>query len=753
MYQTAIVTTGVALCLMMNLPAWAQQRNQPSDNSKTVEELIVTDKSKKENSIGNKIQLEGDELRIKVSTTLGETLSNELGIHNASFGPGVGLPVLRGLSGVRVRLVEDGIGSWDGSSMSADHSTTVEAVAAETVTVIKGPATLRHGGNAIGGVVAVNTKRMPLRLSLQSNQSSLDSNSSLDVEPVSLMLETRHEIINKHRQSSQAIQFDGTSNGEATQPMFGFHFDSFYRERQDLSIPGYAIDEAGVQTQFGESIDNNFRHTVANTDALAKGAALGSSAKLNEGFIGFSISRLENNYGIPLGAHREVPDAPGGGHNHGSNVTDLVPVRIDMEQDRYDVFASWRSNNQLIDSISFQTGFVDYGHAEEELGQVSTEYSSKAWETRLEVDHNAMFGFNGVFGIHNVEREFIAEGIEAFIPRTELSLYGLYLIEHRDFTHWSLNIGIRADEQVIEQREPTANFNGYRLMHTPIEHRFFNYMTSVEYRPNTFHSLRVSVNSSERAPDIQELLAFGQHLATRTFDIGALIRQQGLESETFSGIELGWEWASPMGGLQLQLFYTEANNYIYQLNTGSFYDREAGGIQGACTNPGECLPVMEYTQADAVFHGYEFSWRLPPMDFAKAQIEIFSDYVRGSFEEDVETLNVVVAIGDKQSIPRLPPLRFGMDVGFNKGLWQGNVRLTRALAQDNPGVNETTTDAYTRLDASTSYVFNNVAGGDLLLFFRGKNLSDEEIRNSTSYLRSFSPEPGRSVEVGIQYEY
>ena len=106
------------------------------------------------------LELSDDELVAKMGATLGETLANEPGVHNASYGPGVGLPVLRGLSGVRVRLSEDGIGAWDASSISPDHATAIEPVLAEKIQVIKGAATVIHGNNAVGGTVEVTHGRI-----------------------------------------------------------------------------------------------------------------------------------------------------------------------------------------------------------------------------------------------------------------------------------------------------------------------------------------------------------------------------------------------------------------------------------------------------------------------------------------------------------------------------------------------------------------------------------------------------------------
>ena len=105
---------------------------------KSIEEVIINAEQVEQQSILglSTIELSDEELLSKQSVTLGDTLANEIGVHNASYGPGVGLPVLRGLSGVRVRLSADGIGAWDGSSLSPDHATAIEPSLAESIRVI-----------------------------------------------------------------------------------------------------------------------------------------------------------------------------------------------------------------------------------------------------------------------------------------------------------------------------------------------------------------------------------------------------------------------------------------------------------------------------------------------------------------------------------------------------------------------------------------------------------------------------------------
>ena len=100
-------------------------------------------------------------------------------------------------------------------------------------------------------------------------------------------------------------------------------------------------------------------------------------------------------------------------------------------------------------------------------------------------------------------------------------------------------------------------------------------------------------------------------------------------------------------------------------------------------------------------------------------------------------------------MPRLPPARLGLEFGWASGAWDARLRLTEAFDQDDPGENEAPTDGYTALDAHLEYRIGQ-GRTEWVLFLRGENLLDEEIRNSTSVLRDVAPEAGRSVEGGVR---
>jgi iron complex outermembrane receptor protein len=233
----------------------------------------------------------------------------------------------------------------------------------------------------------------------------------------------------------------------------------------------------------------------------------------------------------------------------------------------------------------------------------------------------------------------------------------------------------------------------------------------------------LAITRSQRAPQVQELLVNGFHDATRSFERGNL----NLQEETSYNLDLGYKYNSGRFRAQLDLFHNWAVNYIYQQRNGEF-------IAGA--------PVLETRQADATFIGYESKLVFPLMDnkYGLVDLTLFSDYARGQFANGAD-------------VPRMPPLRFGFQLDHIKGDWDTNLRLTRGESQTHAGDNDTPTAGYLLLNLSTQYQILDLHDADVMVFAKANNLLNENIRNSTSYLRNFAPEPGRGAEIGFRVSY
>lgn len=714
-----------------------------------IDEIIVeTQQSEEPEELGlSSIELSGEEMITKLGATLGETLGNEPGVHNASYGPGVGLPVLRGLSGVRVLLSEDGIGAWDASAISPDHATTIESALAESIRLVKGPATVIYGNNAIGGTVEVKNGRIA---------------SSLDDKPLEIVLEHRRELENDHDRESYVGKLR-TELGKLV-----VQLDGFKRDSDDISIPGLAIQEEAIAEVFGFPDTDNSFETVLNTDAEAKSGSLALSYVGEQFYIGASSTSIDNNYGLPPGAHTEPEDSPG--HTHinpvGEAILLLPRVRIDLEQERHILELGGSIDNASIDNYKVTLANVEYTHDEMEIDPVNfitsngTRFSNKVYEAKVEVEHTLLQAINaehsGKLGIQLVDREFSANsnsvfGGGDFIPATDQQAVGLFFYEQFPLSKGIFEFGARYEWQEITQRERTAPLlpNNLQFFHEPITYQTYTLSSSFTSDINDQHRLVVNLSSAQRAPEIQELLSLGPHLATRSYDIGLLIRPREdgpPEPETFYGVELRWDWSGVMGDMNTALFYTQVEDFVFQARPedNGLFDIATQGFVSNCTDLDECVAVFDYTQSDVTLSGYEWQWLLPSIDLFAGdfQIELFADFARGRID----------AGGD---LPRMPPRRQGVGFSWVNDRVSSELHFSNVSDQNNSGFNEADTEGYNLLNARISYThpINYSDDQSVLVFLKMNNLLDEEVRKSTSFLRNFTPEPGREISLGLRYQY
>jgi iron complex outermembrane recepter protein len=631
------------------------------DYQESPEEVIITASpfAKSEETVSHPVNvLGGDELRNAASATLGETLNGELGVSSSSFGPGVGLPVIRGQSDNRVKVMQDSIGSMDASAASPDHAVTLEPLLATRIEVLRGPAALRYGPGAIGGVVNVLDNRIPEKLPDQLTGGAELRNSSVNDETVGV------------------VSLTG-ANGP-----IALHIDGVKRDSDDMEIPGYGPVEPS---------EDAIKGTLPNTNAKAKSGSLGASYIGEGGFIGLSVNKQENNYGVP-------PD--------GDEI-----VRIDMEQTRYDLKGELRDPLPGFDKLTGHLGHADYQHTEIEYeapefeGEAGTRFTNDAWEGRVELlHHHPDSQWQGAVGIQGARSTFAAIGEEAFIPKSDISSGGVFVVEENTRGQFTYELGARGDFQQIT---PEGDDH--------IEHHSLNLSGNATWHFTPEQKVSLGLAQAQRAPSVEELLANGPHPATGSYLIG----DENLEEETSTNLELGYHWHGEQAQFALSGFYNQFADFIYARSLGEQIDE---------------LNAYEYTQADATFRGWEAELTLVLSD--TWQLRLFSDSVRAKLDEG----------GD---LPRITPIRAGSELSFDQNNWSAGLTVTHAQRQDHPGDGETETASYTKVDARLSYSFS-AGDTNYTLFTKASNLTDEEIRNATSYLRNIAPEAGRNLQVGLR---
>ncbi len=699
----------IGVVILIGTPALAAETASVKSR---LEEIVVSASphAKSEAEVAGSLNIiDGDELRREATSTLGETLQNQIGVHSSSFGPGVGVPVIRGQSGKRVALLQNSTSMGDVSDTSSDHAVATEALLADRIEILRGPATLRYGPGAIGGVVNVIDNRIHTRL----------------VEGSQGATEIRH---NSNNDETVVIgRFDFALGN------VGVHLDGVTRDSNNVEIDGLAnatVDDA----------DETTHGFIANSDREADSFSLGLSWVGDRLVAGASVNRIDNNYGVPPGGHghghHEEAHAEEYGEELAGEDAEELFTRIDMDQTQYQGKLLLPDLGGYFDRLNIDLSYTDYRHRELEIEEgvahVGTIFDADSTEVRAELVLNEMSGWLGAFGAQYSQRDFSAVGEEAFAPPSDTERFGFYVLEETSFGSASLELGARFDRQEIT----TAGISA-------IDHDSYNLSASLLLPITDNQRFGFLLSRSERAPVAEELLSEGEHVATNTYEIG----DANLEQESAINTELTWVYDGEIKA-RASLFYTWFQDYIYALDTESRFshDLENEGFSGiqACSmdiadfenNPEELEESIEcfnYVQEDATFAGIEAELSLPITD--GHNLRIWGDYVRAKLDKN----------GD---VPRMPPARLGASWDTHSDNWLAQLSITHAFAQEKPGEGQEDTESYTRLDAHLAYNL-----GDLALFIKGSNLTKEKIRNSTSFLRQLAPEPGRAITFGASYHF
>ncbi|MBB3167127.1 TonB-dependent receptor [Simiduia aestuariiviva] len=623
-------------------------------------------------------QLSGEALRRKASSTLGESLQDELGMRSASFGPGVGAPVIRGQSANRVKVMQNHLGSMDVAGASPDHANSVEPLLAERIEVLRGPATLRYGNDAIGGVVNVIDNRIP--------DEAIDGLRGAG--------EVRYHSVNQ--QSAAIGLLEGGSGNWA------WHLDGLHRDSDLMRIPGEAHLDA--DTHSDEEPEAEADHgRLPNSQAEASAGAFGVSRQFEQGYIGFSISSLDNHYGIPPGghahAHEEEAEEPEGEEEE--------QVRIEMHQTRYDLKGELHDLAPWAEQLSFRLAYNDYSHTELEGGAPGTRFINQAWEGRVEAIHLDGDARRGAVGLQWGQREFSALGEEAFIPRSDIGNLGIFALEEYTRGAWVFELGGR-----IEHSEIKPDHNRGR------DFTSLSLSGAAHWHIDEQHHLSLGLARAQRAPSVEELYAEGPHLAEQLYARG----DSALTPETSHNIDLSYHYEGPIHAT-LNLFNNRIADFIYKINTGTEADE---------------LPLYQYTQTGARFYGAEVQFDVALHEHW--QLSAFGDTVRAQTHAG-------------EDLPRISAPRAGLTLDHSQGPWQAELRTSYVWPQRNPGLEEVAVDGYTRVDLSASYALDIGDQQTVLLFARATNLTNAEIRNASSILRAYAPDAGRSLALGARWQF
>lgn len=704
-FSSLVISFGLFPC------AYAQQ----IVNASTLEPMVITADplGGTEANISQPVSiLKREHILTQDLRNIGEAVAQELGVSASDFGPAVGRPVIRGLGGARVRVLEDGISTLDVSTISPDHAVAAEMLFADQIEIFRGPSTLLYGSGASGGVVNIVNHRI------------------LDYVPD----EMGGDLYGHY--NSVADDFTGAFRLNAGAGNFAFHLNGMKRHTGNYAIPGFADIDPETDAKKG---------VLENSDVQTENFSTGMSYVGKRGVLGVAVSRFTNHYGVPGHDHFHHDehgsgsgesnwhddhwhDAEEGVDHHDDHVAgDHEAIRVRQRQTRFDIKGVLNDPLPGFQTAKTRWGYNNHTHKELEGGKIETLLINREWEGRVEMLHKPLAGWDGVLGMQYQNRNLSTSGEAAFVPNAQADSLSIFLLEKLDVENWHFEMGGRFEHQQAERKDD----------YLKAAHDVFSISGGLIWEFIEGYSLGSNISHSQRAPALEELFSDGPHLATNTFEVGdaSLVKEKSNSLDLFlrkQNGDLNWT---------LNLFANLINDFIFlqesDLTGDGLADRVS--IQGI---PGtEGLLLLHHRQSNANFLGIEFETiaHLLNDNRGRLDLRLWTDYTRGR-------------LSGGRYIPRMTPLRFGGALDYRYGPWHSKIDVMRVHKQTEITSLETPTAGYTMLTIQLDYKFD-WGPINCNLFARGTNLLNEEARRHTSFLKDRAPLPGRSAMVGLRVSF
>ena len=754
-----ISTALAAFCAAIPHPAFAQPPAGAEDNEASPRErdvIVVTGAALLNTPTAPALPvavLSGDELAHRRQANLGETLNGMPGIHLDNFGAGAGRPVIRGQTVPRIEILTDGANVFDASSVSPDHAISAEPLLLDGIEVLRGPAAARFGGSALNGAINLIDSKTP---------------STLPQNGLTGAAEIRYGTADEETAAAARLT--------ASLGQIAFHLEGFNRSSDDYAVP----DDFG-----SDELHDSF--------ADADGYSVGASWITSNGYIGAAYSRQDSTYGLPGHSHGNAVC-----HTHGTDLhcethdeysgpyqsSDDHTAYIDLRADRIDVRADYDDLLPGIEHTRVRLSYTDYRHNEIDGPLLFSEFTNEVYDSRVELTHAPLFGFTGTFGAQYTEGTFagldsnlivdntvvtsLYIGVTRYAPpvETKTENFGIFLSESRSFGPFDLDFAIRRDWREMTRPAPEIEEfvrPGYEILlpffvsvygedwienfREPAAERYVTDNPDVEtdtlsasfgatWNLDDGHSIALSLAHSERAPGVRELYAFGNNLATNSYEVGLTQTTRASSSfpdirtdviEKANTINLTFRDTTGPTRFEVGVFHQDVDDYIFARLIET--ETEAGAPHN----------YLLYVAADANFTGIDgqISHQISP----QATITLFGDYVHADLSDEDDNL------------PRIPPARIGARYEWDSGPVYADIEIYRHFEQDRIASYETSTDGYTMLNATLSYELELGNGRSADLFVRGTNLMDELALVHTSFVKNQSPLRGRSFAFGLRYQF
>ena len=639
------------------------------------------------------VSLDAFDLSESMATSLGEVLDGELGIAKRSFGPGSARPIVRGFDGDRVLVMQDGVGIGSLASQSGDHGEPIDASNIERIEVLKGPATLLYGSNAVGGVV---------------NAVSLHQGA--------------------HTQPHQGVRGQASSTFGSANAQAGGSFNTAIGAGNWMVWAGGGGQRTADYTTPIGVIDNS-KSRISNGNA-------GFGWFSNRGFASIDYKANDGRYGIPFASEFHGHHGHEEEGEHEEDEEELEGVDLAFRRHNVRFTGGLRNLGSWVDGFELSLNYSDWNHDEVEVAadgdqEIGTTFENQQFSYRGVFTQGAASRLRGSFGFQGAVRRYEATGEEALSPPVDHGTFAVFALEEIGFERVQLQLGGRIESN---RYKPKAAVLRTALHHDGEEEgeeepepvtlpgrNFTGGSAGIGARFDLWPSGAFVANftTSFRSPALEELYNFGPHVGTLAFEVG----DENLKRERSNGLDFSLRHQADRVRGEANFFFYDFDNFVYLAPGEEVIDN---------------LVKADFSQDGARFLGTEL----------KLDIGMHENVW---FNLTMDTVNAeLTATG--ASLPRIPPLRGKVGLDFRYAGLSVKPELIMAGRRGDVFNTETPTAGYTVANLAASYTIpkSHFSHHMSMNFF---NIGDQLYRNHSSFLKDLVPEIGQGVRFSYAVKF
>lgn len=551
------------------------------------------------------------------SSNIIDALSHIPGISQLSSGPAVSKPVIRGLGYNRVVTINDGV-RQEGQQWGDEHGIEIDEMSVSKVELLKGPASLMYGSDAMAGVINFITN-------------------------VPVADGTIKGMIQSNYQSNNGLRaFNATIAGNKN----GFNWN-VYGTAKSAGDYKNKYDGKVLNSRFNE---NNF----------------GGYAGINKGW-GYShiiVSRFDQQLGLVEGERDATTGKfllyAGSPLERIATSTDLSSRELFVPRQRVQHNKIVSDNNFVIKKsrIKLNIGYQqnkrrEYGNPEDPAEE-DLYFDLKTINYNLQWQLPRMNEWHTTVGLNGMQQANTNKGAEVLIPAYSLFDIGGFVYVQRFFNKATISGGVRMDNRSINSKE---FYEGPDLKFAPFKRSFSNVSGSVgiSYEPSDLVTLKANMARGFRAPSLAELASNGTHEGTNRYEYG----DNKLKSETSfqldAGVDLNYEHFS----IGLSAFYNRITDFIFYQKLSSY----TGG-DSLVNVDGDLITAFGFNQHDAKLAGLELTVDIHPHPLDWLHFENNFSFVRGKFDNQL-----VSNLAGSDNIPFVPAARWNAEVRADIKKW------------------------------------------------------------------------------------